>query len=445
MRALAEIDREIDLGLAQAEPRAPNGHDAEPWPDHQAVPWPERPDAAAFHGLGGEIVKRIEPHTEADPMALLLQLLVAFGNNVGRGAYLRIEGDDHVPVLFAVMVGLTSKGRKGTSWGRVRELMKLASPDWTKHRIESGLSSGEGLIWAVRDPITRLERDKKTGAEEEVLVDAGVDDKRLTVVESEYANTLRQAERSGNTLSALMRDAWDRGDLHSLTKNSPARATGAAISIIGHVTVDELRRYMTRTEAGNGFANRFLFTCVRRSKVLPEGGGAVDWGDLPDRLAEAIARGAARGEVGRTAAARLMWRGVYGELSEGKPGLLGAVIARAEAQVMRLALVYALLDGEAVIDTPHLSAALAVWDYCEASARFVFGESLGDPMADEILRALRASSTPLSRTDISGLFHKHADAHELARALGTLVQHGLATNTKMATGGRPSEVWSAAR
>jgi len=85
------------------------------------------------------------------------------------------------------------------------------------------------------------------------------------------------------------------------------------------------------------------------------------------------------GEVGRTDAFRRAWAAVYGDLSEGQPGLLGAVIGRAGAQVLRLALLYALLDGQAFVDEPHLHAALAVWDYCEASARFVFGESLGDP------------------------------------------------------------------
>ena len=46
----------------------------------RSVPsWPDRPGSEAFRGLAGEIVSMIEPHSEADPVALLSQLLVGFG------------------------------------------------------------------------------------------------------------------------------------------------------------------------------------------------------------------------------------------------------------------------------------------------------------------------------------------------------------------------------
>src|SRR5262249_51213837 len=157
----------------------------------------------------------------------------------------------------------------------IRHILGAVDREWGDARIASGLSSGEGLIWAVRDPIEKLEpiREKKEiRGYRTVIEDPGVEDKRLLVLEPEFASVLRVLERDGNTLSAVIRDAWDRGDLRTLTKNSPARASGAYISIIGHITLEELRRYLTATEAGNGFANRFLWLCVKRSKTLPEGG-----------------------------------------------------------------------------------------------------------------------------------------------------------------------------
>ncbi len=84
-----------------------------------------------------------------------------------------------------------------------------------------------------------------------------------------------------------------------------------------------------------------------------------------------------------------VWAEVYPKLSEGRPGLLGAATSRAEAQVMRLATIYALLDKSAVVRAEHLMAALAVWEYAEQSAKYIFGSALGDPTADAILRALR--------------------------------------------------------
>src|SRR5262249_39762309 len=128
---------------------------------------------------------------------------------------------------------------------------------------------------------------------------------------------------------------------------------------------------------------------------------------------------------------------------EGKPGLLGAVIARAEAQVMRLACLNALLDCSPIIRKEHLLAAIALWDYCEASARHVFGESLGDPVADELLRVLRASPAGLDRTEIRDLFARNRSAQQIGHALALLLEHGPARCESRATGGRPAERWHA--
>src|SRR5262249_15896354 len=145
-------------------------------------------------------------------------------------------------------------------------------------RIESGLSSGEGVIWAVRDSTKRMVKEGK-GAQANMVeeeIDPGVSDKRLLVAESEFAGGLRVMGREGNILSRVLRDAWDRGDLGTMTKNSPARATGACISVIGHITQTELRQCLDKTEMANGFGNRILFACVRRSKRLPFGGNLKD-------------------------------------------------------------------------------------------------------------------------------------------------------------------------
>jgi hypothetical protein len=411
------------------------------------APWPAPLAPEALYGPAGELVHLIEPHTEADPVALLIQTLVAFGNVIGRMAHFVAEADLHFLNLFAVLVGASSKGRKGTSWGRIRTLFESLDPEW-KHKIHSGLSSGEGVIWAVRDPIEKIEpiRDKRqiTGYQK-VITDEGVEDKRLFVLESEFASTLRVLGREGNTLSALIRQAWDRGDLQVLNKNSPARATGAHISIIGHITRNELRRYLDTTEAGNGFANRYLWPCVRRSKSLPEGGNLneIDFMPVLSQLKEAIAVARTTSRMTRDEKARTLWYDVYDELSEGKPGLLGAVTSRAEAQVMRLACIFALLDCEKVIRGPHLEAALALWRYCEESARFIFGDSLGDPVADEILRSLRKTPEGMTRTELRDLFNRHRTGREIDRALTSLSEQGLAYPRTEGTEGRSAERWFA--
>ena len=412
--------------------------------------WPSSLSRHAFHGVAGDIVRAIEPHSEADPSALLIQTLTMFGNVVGSAPHFMAEADRHAMKLFTVIVGVTSKGRKGTSLGYVRALFQVVDSAWAADRVQTGLASGEGLIWAVRDPIVRREQvqddeGNSTGQIKEVVEDPGVEDKRLLPIETEFASTLRVMKRETNTLSPIMRQAWDAEDLRTLTKNSPAKATGTHISVIGQITRDELIRCLPPNEVGNGFANRFLWVCSRRSKMLPEGGRVheVDLQPLVARLKEAVEFARTVGELRRDEEARQMWISVYPKLSQGFPGVLGSVLSRAEAQVMRIACIYALLDCSEVIRRPHLLAALAVWEYVESSARFIFGDSVGDAIADTILDALRQRPEGLTRTEISKLLGNNRKSQDIDRALGLLSECGLARHDCTQTGGRPSDRWHA--
>jgi hypothetical protein len=130
-------------------------------------------------------------------------------------------------------------------------------------------------------------------------------------------------------------------------------------------------------------------------------------------------------------------------LSEGQPGLLGAVTSRAEAQCVRFALIYTLLDGKANIELPHIKAALAIWEYAEASAAHIFGASLGDNVADEILRALQnAGREGMTRTAIRDLFSRNQSGDRIGAA-ALLMNRGRAKPEIRQSGGKPSEVWIA--
>src|SRR5581483_7678529 len=244
---------------------------------------------------------------------------------------------------FAVIVGESAKARKGTSWGEVRRFVELLDQDWCQQRVAGGLSSGEGLIHAVRDPIVKTvpqREGRRIVGHEPQMTDAGVVDKRLLAVESELSQALQSAGRDGNTLSAIIRLAWDGGPLRVLAKNAKAVCLQPHISILAHITVAELQRQLTTTDMANGFANRFLWVCAARSKCLPFG-GAVDEKALAELAARArtaieFARNVGRIEFAHQA--RAEWARVYPALSEGHPGLLGAITARAEAQTVRLAM-----------------------------------------------------------------------------------------------------------
>ncbi len=411
------------------------------------IPWPKPLGAAAYHGLLGAIVRTIEPETEADPVAVLLQLLVMFGNAIGRTPRFPVGADVHHLNLFAAIVGTTAKGRKGMSRNQAQQVFADLDVDWLRDCVTAGLSSGEGLIWAVRDPIVRQRaiREKgRTVGYEDVIEDGGIADKRLLVVETELAQTLQVMARDGNVLSSVIRQAWDGQDLRTLTKTSTARATGPHISIIGHITADELRRYLNATETANGFGNRFLWAVVRRSRELPHGGQPVAFGPLVPRLVAAIDTARRTLELRRDEPANRLWEAVYGPLSTGRAGMLGALTARAEAQVTRLSCLYALADASAVIRLAHLQAALTLWQYCFASAVFLFGDRIGDPAADAILAELRRRAPErMTKTEISGIFHRNKDKSAINRALEILVEQRRArVEFDRAGDGRPVEWWS---
>jgi len=417
-------------------------------PFAQCDDYPKPLAPEAFYGLAGEIVRRIEPHTEADPAALLFQFLAAFGNLIGHDHYIVADGTPHYLNLYGVLVGQSSKGRKGTSWNHIAKVLERVEPAWRQDRISFGLSSGEGLIWAVRDPIEETrpirEKGRHTGEYETCIANHGEDDKRLLVIEGEFANVLKVMAREGNTLSPVIRSAWDCGDLNTMVKNSPAKATKAHISIVGHITRDELRRLLTQTESANGFANRFCWLAVKRSQCLPDGGAihTVNFDDVVTDLQSAVDFAKDFVEIFRDPEAKKLWREAYPGLSEAQPGMSGAVIGRAEAQVMRLSAIYALLDKSRLIRPNHHLAAMALWKYCEESARWIFGTSTGNRNADKILGALRHAPNGMTKTEISvEVFNRHASSADIDEALRLLNGLKMVRFQVEASDGPPIQRW----
>lgn len=391
--------------------------------------WPAGPGEDAYQGLAGQVVGAIAPHTEADPVAILAQLLVAGGVQVGRGAYVAVEATRHHPGEFVVLVGDSAKARKGSSWDHVARLMGRAASDFDA-RCRSGLSSGEGLVWALRDP---------TGA------DPGAPDQRLLVVEPEFASVLKMTSRDVSTLSPVLRNAWDGRPLAILTRSAPARCSRPHLGVIGHITAAELAHHANELEVANGLLNRFCFIACRRVRLLPEGGTVDPLGasGLIETLRCNLSQGAVAGEMRMSEEARAIWWDAYLALAEVPDGLLGSLCARSEAHVLRLSLLYALLDGAQEIGPEHLRAALALWGYSAASAAMVFGASSGDPLAESVHGALVASAAGMTRTEIRDFFGRNRSALAIDRALAALARHNRAACERVPTAGRPAELWHA--
>lgn len=274
-----------------------------------------------------------------------------------------------------------------------------------------------------------------------VDTDPGVDDKRLYVHDEEFASALSATKREGNTLSTILRNLWDSGSVEPLTKTNKIKTTGAHIGICTHITNAELHKKLDETEALNGFANRFLWVGAQRKKLvpLPEPMDPVKLLHLKERLIEILQHAHKTARMTFTENAKQTWYHSYPYLTESRPGLVGTVLGRAEAQVIRLAMLYALLDGSAHIRTTHLVSAMAFWEYCVSSAKIIFANRCEDTTAERIITALRKS--PKSKTDLFNVFNKRIRKAALDHALQDLISQGRIIQKTTQTTGAPKTVF----
>jgi hypothetical protein len=398
-----------------------------PLPPRSSAPLPPALAVPALYGIAGRVVCSLTPHTEADPAAVLLQFLAAFGNLVGPALHCRVGATRHGLNLFVVLVGESSKARKGTSWRQISSLLAEADPLWFTRRVTTARPTPNAILHALRDQ-------------------QSVADCRLFLLSEEFASVLHALGRETGQLSPLLRCAWDGGDLCALDSRRPVQSTAAHISLVGHVTKAELAHHLSRTESANGFANRCLWTSVRRSKSLPDGGSLPpeQQSALAADLRRTLAWAHGQDEIlfSRTSAARELWNDRYAALSQGREDAYGAATSRAEAQVLRLSAIYAALDSSPLIDACHLQAALAVWDYCCASARLLFDTAPIDPTARRISQALDVTPEGLSRVQIRALFNRHVSKERIDLALEQLMTLGLINRETSAGRGRPATLWA---
>lgn len=389
---------------------------------------------AALHGPVGQAVRRIHPATEAHPAGVLVQILALLGGMVGDGPHVVIGGSQHPARIWPLVIGPTGKGRKGEALDQARRFATAFSSYrsyFAGHCLASGLSSGEGLVAHFADP---TEQDKRPDR-----------DRRLVAIEKEFARTLAASKREGNTLGPLLRTLWEEDTAQVMTRTAPLRATGVHLVVIGHITPRELKLRLSEADVSGGTVNRFLPILVRQWQLLAEPPAAPDLtdlaADLEPRIEMAQLSGPARYD--RTPAAVGYWAKVYRALADAEDdGPVGEVLARAPAYVLRLALLYALIDGHGAIDTPHIRAGLALVKYAIDTARDVFGTATGTTDLDKLATALQAAGPAgLTRQQVSGLFGRHRDTAQLDALTAELVEKGAAhTRTTQPKTGRPTTV-----
>lgn len=352
---------------------------------------------------------------------------------MGPGPHVAIGDSRHPLTIWSLLCGRTAAGRKGTAEAVARRVLTEAEPFFMKDNIMSGLSSAEGLIAALADD------------DEEGPADPDADKRRL-VLEPEFGVVLARARREGNAISQVLREAWDGRDLRVATK-TPLIATAPHLAVNGHISPEEFRARVSQRDVAGGSYNRFLLLYVERSKRLPDGGGAAQdvVREMADDLRTRLARARRVGEIRRAVSAADYWRHLYNELVdlEDDP-VVSDWVARCIPQVMRLAALYAALDGTAEIQEHHLRAAAALVRYAMDSVRYVVQGGEAQPRSDvAYVSKLSKQAGPdgINRSALTKAFGSRGDAAALDATLTDVMALPGFESKEVKTGGRPSRCY----
>ena len=373
----------------------------------------------AYFGVLKEIIDIACSNSEASPVSVAIALISNFSAFIGRDIYFPVGDFDLHCRPYTLIVGKSGKARKGTSEYLVSRIFQRLNELNSENPLaihSGGLSSGEGIIHAIRDP-----GDK----------DLGVPDKRLLVIESEFVNVLINCKRESSILSSIIRNAFDGKSLAPLTKHNKVRATNPHIVLAAQITEKELiKRTNGSAEMSNGFLNRFLFFSVRRERLvsLPKRTSFDVIDNLANKLNDIISTVKINKtkEMSMSQDAKDYWDAYYAYYTAEVNGKIGELSSRHDVYRLMFAMIFALLDKRLIIETIDIERACLWIDYAQESIRFIYANTEEDAkqkgcdtLADQILEKIKIK--PMTRTEISASFNRNKKSSELKEAITQLL------------------------
>ena len=345
-------------------------------------------DPACLYGLIGDVARAGSDGTETNAVAIAANFMAYLSCSIGRGVYLSVGNTRHHARLFCLHIGRSGRGRKGDAVSlvlRIDQALRAMDDAFAPQIHRGGLSTREGLAALIHDGYRQGRQDVPA-----------IEDKRLWVVESEFANVLHQGRRDGNTLSAALRDCWDGVDLKPATKSNRLYASDPHVCLSGAISPGELTSLMSARELTNGFANRFLVIWAERTRMLPFPK------ETPQAVVEQLARKTLevlafvradqhdeRDHLRMELSPQAQWR--YAQLYRGElnddlgDGVIGALLERRAPMLLRLAMLMALTNLQTRIDAQHIDAAMAWIRHATASVRFVFVSAAEEAKLAQVL------------------------------------------------------------
>lgn len=347
------------------------------------------PDQACLYGLVGEVARAGSKGNESNPYAIATNFLAYLSCAIGRGTFLQIGNTEHHPRIFSLHVGRSGRGRKGDSLAlviKLDEFIRAHSPMLCPQIHRGGLSSREGLAALIHDGFQQ-------GSQEV----PAIEDKRLWVVESEFANVLQQSRRKGNTLSTALRDCWDGVCIKPATKNNRVFASNPHACLSGAITPNELTALMTSKDLSNGFANRFLIIWAERTKItaFPQPTPPKEIEYLATRTQEVLNFAKADSylennwlQMELSPSGKWHYGQMYRNVLAQDFGSerVSAILERRAPMLLRLAIVFALCDLSTKIEVVHLEAALAWINFCSDSVQYVFSTAKEAALTERVSR-----------------------------------------------------------
>lgn len=393
----------------------------------------------ALPGWIGEFVKLACKHSEADPVAVLVTLLLRFATFFS-GQFIAVSEEKQWARTFAVIVGDSAKSRIGASEKMVNRLFEGLRRDY--RHLSVPLSKVEDIIYKVRDET--VEQDAIHGSRH--VTDRGEPDKYLFILDKNLAYSLSCKKPELDTLSSIITQLFDEGNAAiKLLKDKWLKTTGAHVAILAHIQRAELNSLREKLQIPNSYANCFLWILAQRQppnpmpKAMPGkeverfAGIIKKCIDEQHKITQAVAL---------TENAVKLWEKSYSGLIMEYSGFTGSVLDRSEVHAIRLALIYALAAGRSEIRTQDIKAAIALVNYSRQSALLLFSCNPDEKIKVKLLEALgTAPNNEMTLTEISKkVFNKNMNSAEIQVILNEMVSSGLLQREEIKTAGAPKTI-----
>lgn len=383
-----------------------------------------------FFGVAGLLANESAPQVGVSREAVLFQLLIFIGNMCEHKFHFNLGGSKLYLNDYLLIVGETSKAKKGTSLKTVKYFIEKINEEYYKTCIRTGVNSGEGLVNAVRDRVISLE-EKKNGEIKETVLDEGGKSKTALFIEPEFSRLMKSGKRDGNTSTEILRQAWDGDYLEVVVKKDSCSSSDHHISMIGHITQNEFEFLNSNVDSTNGYLNRFLFCRIFNGSPvpLPKSFDSLSFSFMP-RLFSVIAfiRNTGTEELKLEESAISFWEEIYSDFFYSPDDGFSELMARTPTHILKVAMIFSVLDCSYCISKDHLISAKAIVDYSNDSIRFIFSSPSKKKNNNErkVVEYISKKDGSVMRSEVMReLFNKKIKALELDGLKDSLILQNL--------------------